>query len=62
MSDCLRGNDHKLKPWVERLYYNYTLYTCNQFLLLDSQTTIFLNFWHNIIYCWLFIFERSNPP
>jgi len=53
MCDCLWGNSHKLKPRVERLPCSYTLYTCNQFLALDSQTTRFLNFWHNIIYCWL---------
>jgi len=53
MSDCLWGNSPKLKPQVEWLSCSYTLYTCNQFLLLDSQTTSFLNFWHNIIYCWL---------
>ncbi len=53
MCDCLWGNSHKLKPRVEWLSCSYTLYTCNQFLALDSQTTRFLNFWHNIIYCWL---------
>ncbi len=51
MSDCLWGIGHKLKPRVERLDYSYTLYTCNQFLCLDSQTTSLLNFWHNIIHC-----------
>jgi hypothetical protein len=51
MSDCLWGNSHKLKPRLERFSCSYTLYTCNQFLTLDSQTTSFLNFWHNIIHC-----------
>ena len=46
-------NRHKLKPRVEWLSYSYTLYTCTQFLVLEFQSTSFLNFWHNIIHCWL---------
>ncbi len=44
MNDCLWGNSHKLKLRVVRLSCSYTLYTCNQFPYLDSQTTSFQTF------------------